>query len=223
MYAMKSIFRFALSCLLALSAVTTLSFAVTPDFKDELEVILHDFDAATYDASNDEARVKAYEAIRTRAAALAARNPDRAEPIVWQAWALMSKAGVLRTFSAMGMMNEARDKLEAASAIPTNTYAAATFSSLGGMYANAPGFPMSFGDKKKALANYQRAIALSPTAIEANFQFAKFLFDSGDYAGALKHATVSVNAPPRPGREKADKNFHAKAETLMAQVKTKLQ
>jgi Tfp pilus assembly protein PilF len=134
----------------------------------------------------------------------------------------MGQAGINGGLSARGLMYDALDKLEAASKIPTNTLTTDTYVTLGAMYGNAPGFPLAFGNKKKAHANFKKALELDPNGLGVNIEYAKFLFKIDDFAGATKYATAALNAPPRPGRDKADKASYAKAQELVAQSKAKL-
>jgi tetratricopeptide (TPR) repeat protein len=123
---------------------------------------------------------------------------------------------------SLGLVKQARKTLEAAVAINPNLYAVDAFSTLGGVYANVPGFPLAFGDKKKAAAYFQKALAINPSSLGANLGYARLLLKLGDYAAALKQATAALNAPPRPGREQADKAERKNAEILIAAAKQQL-
>jgi predicted Zn-dependent protease len=217
---MTIFFRFASTTLMYL--VLSLTLASTADLSNELATLQRQLDDANYDALSKEAKLAALKAIGIQADALAKKYPDRAEPLLWQARSLMGQAGANGGLSARGIMYDALDKLEAASKIPTNTAAVDTFTNLGAMYGNAPGFPLAFGNKKKAHANFKKALELDPNGLGVNIEYAKVLFKFDDYAGALKYATAAANAAPRTGRDKADKAAYAKAQELIAQSKAKL-
>jgi tetratricopeptide (TPR) repeat protein len=195
------------------------AFADTTAFDQEMTAIIRDYDAASYDTTGSEARAKAFERVVNRAANLAKQYPGRAEPIVWQG---QSKAAQSAEERSLGKAKDARKILEAAVAITPNAYAIEAYSTLGSMYANIPGFPISFGDKKKARECYQKALAINPSSIGANLGFANLLFKQDEYADVIKYATASLNGTPRPGREKADKAARTNAENLIAKAKTKL-
>jgi tetratricopeptide (TPR) repeat protein len=216
---MKTIATFLSTALLSL-AIPVL--ASDPDLNSELAALTRDNDIANYEISSKEAKLAAIKAIGVRADALAKKFPDRAEPLFWQARVLMVQAGINGGLSARGLMYDALDKLEAASKIPTNTLVVDTYTTLGLMYGNAPGFPLAFGDKKKSHANFKKALELDPNGLGVNIEYAKVLFKFDDYAGALKYATAAVGATARPGRDKADKAAFAKAQELIAQSKAKL-
>ncbi len=85
-----------------------------------------------------------------------------------------------------------------------------------------PGFPVGFGDDDKARKLLQKALELNPNGIDPNYFYADFLFEEGQYADALKHLERAAKAPPRPGREAADKGRHAEIDALAAKVKSKM-
>ena len=195
------------------------AFADTPGFDQELIAIIRDYDAASYDITDNDAKINAYDAVAQRAARLAKQFPTRAEPLVWQG---QSQAAQSAADRSLGLAKQARKTLETALAMTPNAYAIEAYSTLGSMYANIPGFPLAFGDKKKARECYQKALAVNSSSIGANLGYAHLLFKADDYVGAIKHATAALNGTPRPGREKADKAARASAETLIAKAKEKL-
>jgi tetratricopeptide (TPR) repeat protein len=189
------------------------------DFDQELAAIIRDYDSAGLDSPNDDAKAKAYGAVAKRAEALAKQFPGRAEPLVWLGQSQASQSALERS---LGLVKQARKTLEAALAITPNPYALEAYSTLGGMYANVPGFPLAFGDKKKARECYQKALAINSANIGANQGYASLLFKMDDYAGAIKYATVALSAPTRPGRERADKAIRTNAENLIAKAKKEM-
>jgi Tfp pilus assembly protein PilF len=138
---------------------------------------------------------------------------------VWKGIALAERSGLERS---LGMLKQARQTLEAALAVNPNPYATDAYTTLGSMYANAPGFPLSFGSQKKARELYEKALSINATGIGSNLNYAQFLLKAEDYAGALKHAAAVLAAPPRPGRERADQAARTSAERLIARAREKL-
>jgi Tfp pilus assembly protein PilF len=94
--------------------------------------------------------------------------------------------------------------------------------SLGTLYHKVPRFPIAFGSEKKARMHLEKAIAISPGAIDVNYFYGEFLFDEGEYAKALQHLETALEAPPRPGREIADEGRRAEIRALMAKAKEEL-
>ena len=207
--------------LLASCALAAHSSVVTaaPNFEQELTMVIRDYDSAMYGTMDKDAKAKALEAVTSRAASLAMQYPNRAEVLVWQG---MSQAELSATSGSLSLVKQARKTLETAVAITPNSYAVDAYSTLGGVYANVPGFPLAFGDKKVARTYFQKALAINSSNIGANLGYAKLLFKTGDYAGAIKHATAALNGSPRPRREKADKTARISAEDLIAKAKENL-
>jgi tetratricopeptide (TPR) repeat protein len=214
---MSATMRFVAPLLLVLAQAT--ASATTTDFDQELSAIIRDYDSANYDSSGDEAKVKAFDAVVKRAANLAKQYPNRGEALVWQGQSQAAQSAVDRS---LGLAKQARKTLEAAVAITPNAYAIEAYSTLGAMYANIPGFPLAFGDKKKARECYQKALAINSNSIGANVGYASLLLKLDQYADAIKHASAGLNGTPRPGREKADKASRANAENIIAKAKAKL-
>jgi tetratricopeptide (TPR) repeat protein len=196
--------------------------ADTTSIDAELLALTRAFDAARYDLPSGDARVNALETVRLHAAALEAKYPKRAEPLVWQAWALDEQAEVDRSFSSLSLLKQARKKLEAAIAIDPTVNGADAYALLGGLYAQLPGFPISYGSEKKGREYLLKALAINPTGAQPNLGYARYHLKIGDYAGVIRYASVALTAPPRLGREKADADLRAKAETMIANAKAAL-
>jgi Tfp pilus assembly protein PilF len=97
-------------------------------------------------------------------------------------------------------------------------YGAASYATLGGLYADAdvPGFRSS--SRKKARLYLDKALALDPQGAPQNLSLGWLSFKENDRAAALRLATAASNAPARPGREKADADLRARATALIAAV-----
>jgi tetratricopeptide (TPR) repeat protein len=96
------------------------------------------------------------------------------------------------------------------------------YTSLGTLYHKMPGWPIAFGSDKKARQYLEKALQISPAAIDPNYFYGEFLYDDGDYADALRYLEIAQKAAPRPGREIADAGRQAEISALMAKVKKKL-
>jgi tetratricopeptide (TPR) repeat protein len=215
----KSMRRGSSLCALVLLGIGhSIAFAAQ-DLEREIATFIHDYDAARFDAPNDDARSKAFSALIQRASALAKQNPTRGEPLVWKGIVEAEQSAFERS---LGQVKQARKTLEAAVAMLPNAYAADAHASLGSMYANVPGFPLGFGDKKQARLHFQKALALAPTHVSGNLNYGNLLLKDEDYAGAMKHANAALAGLPRAGRERADKASRATADNILAKAKEKL-
>ena len=56
------------------------------------------------------------------------------------------------------------------------------YTSLGTLYHKLPGFPIAFGSDKKARMYLEKALQISPDAIDPNYFYGEFLYDDGEYA-----------------------------------------
>lgn len=221
---MTTIARRTLVTLVALMAgVAALAARAAPaDFDAELLAIQSEWARVNYQVTNDAAKVAAFDQLAARAAAFAAKNPRRAEPLVWQGIVLSTAAGAKGGLGALGLARQARDRLEASLQIDAKSLQGSAHTSLGTLYHKVPGFPVGFGSDKKAAEHFRSALALNPDGIDSNYFYAEFLFDEGDYAEALKHLEKARKAAPRPGRESADAGRRQEIQALLARVKAEL-
>lgn len=149
-------------------------------------------------------------------------RPGQAEPMVWEAIVLASYAKVEGGLGALGKAKQAKDLLLSARKIDPNTLNGSIYTSLGSLYDKVPGWPIGFGDKKEARANFEKAIQVNPQGIDANFFYADFLARQGEFSKALEYVQKALVAPARPGREDADAGRHKEAEQLLLVIKNKI-
>ena len=203
-----------------LAAAANFGHAGEPALDNTIAELGHAWAKANYqtpDANKDAAFV----AVAARARQAAASLPGKAEPLIWEAIALSGAAKAEGGFSALHKAREARDLLLSAEAIDPTAINGAVYTSLGSLYANVPGWPLGFGDKKKARAYLMKALALAPADIDANYFYADFLASQGDYAQSARYLQQALAAPPRPGRSDADAGRREDANALLAMLRQK--
>ena len=205
---------------LALSA-TLGSGAALADFDADLLAIQTRWADANYSPKGD-AREAAFDKLMADAAAFTARNPGRAEPLIWEGIVLSTAAGVKGGLGALGLAKDSRAKLEAALKIDPKALQGSAYTSLGTLYHKVPGFPVGFGSDKKAKEYLEKSLAINPDGIDPNYFYGEFLVDEDRYAEAVTYLTRALAAPPRPNRELADKGRRAEAEALLAKARAKL-
>lgn len=113
---------------------------------------------------------------------------------------------------------EAKAALEAALALDETALGGAAHTTLGTLYHRLPGFPISFGSDRQARGHLERALQISPDAIDPNYFYDAFLYEEGDYASALEYLERALRAPPRPGRQLADSGRRAEIQALIAKI-----
>ena len=197
-----------LSLLCGLLAVVAPVLAAPPapaaqDVNAAIVELQHGWAHAKYQVP-ESAQDQAYKELVAKAEQAVRDFPDRAEPLGWSAIILSSYAGVQGTFDALKSVEQARDQLVAAAKIDDKALNGGIMTSLGALYYKVPGWPIGFGNDKKAKEFLERGLALNPTGIDQNYFYGDFLLDQGDKEAARTYLTRALNAPPRPGREDAD-------------------
>jgi tetratricopeptide (TPR) repeat protein len=149
-------------------------------------------------------RAPAFEQLAQDIHALVEAHPRQAEPLIWEGIVLSTWAGAKGGLGALGLVKEARQSLEAALAIDETALQGSAHTSLGSLYYQVPGWPLGFGDDKKAERHLQKALSLNPDGIDPNFFFGDFLLTQGKPERARPYLDKALKAPARPGREVAD-------------------
>ncbi|MFO0990681.1 MAG: tetratricopeptide repeat protein [Hyphomicrobiales bacterium] len=160
------------------------------------------------------------DALAKEAGRLVAKYPGRVEPLIWQGITTSEEAGMASMLHAMSYAKSARSILEKAYAEDPSALDAGAPTSLGVLYYRVPGFPLGFGDNKKARALLEEAVRRAPDGMDANYFYADFLMSQKEYAKAdkvLKHALELPVDSKRPlwdaNRRGVIKELIAKAES----------
>jgi len=147
---------------------------------------------------------KSFEALAQTAGTVRAKYTDRAEPEIWYGIIVSSYAGAKGGLGALSLVKDAKAAFEHALAVDPKALAGSAYTSLGSLYYQVPGWPVGFGDDKKARDMLDAALKLNPDGIDPNFFLGDFLYRKGDYAGARKVLEHALKAPARPDRPLAD-------------------
>jgi len=182
------------------------------------------WDVLKYKTEDKSARVAGFKQLIEDAKRLAQAHPDDPAPKVWAGITLATLAGEDGGLSALGLVKEAKDWLEQASAQhPSKELATSIHTTLGSLYYQVPGWPIGFGDNDKAEEHLHKALTMSPDGLDANFWMASYLMDEKhDYEAAAKYLRKAIAAPARPGRTLADQGRKAEARALLAKIEKKL-
>lgn len=204
---------------LALIAVplTTASIARADACDDRVRGLQQSWDHVNFEVPQG---VRAAEMARlnTQAGAVVAQCPNRAEPLIWDAIITASEAGLKGGLGALGLVREARTELEQAERINPRALNGAVYVSLGSLYAQVPGAPIGFGNRERARTYLQRALAMAPNDIDANFFMGDLLVREHDWADAGAYLQKAIDAPARPGRAVADRGRKAEARALLVRA-----
>jgi tetratricopeptide (TPR) repeat protein len=196
--------------------------AAAASLEEELPHLQNEWAIANYQTPAGDAKLKAFEVLAQRAAALSAEYPQRAEPLVWEGIVLSTYAGAKGGLGALSLAKQARVKLEAAMKLDANVLNGSVYTSLGTLYHKVPGFPLGFGDDKKARTYLEKALTMNPDGIDPNYFYGEYLFEKGQYAQAREHLQRALQAPARGGREVADAGRRHEATALLEKLKDKV-
>lgn len=131
-------------------------------------------------------------------------SPDSNELKTWLGINLSSLAGVKGGFGALSLVKEAKKDFEQVIDSAPKTLSGSALTSLGTLYYKVPGWPIGFGDKKKARALLKQGLAVNPNGIDSNYFYADFLLDQDEQNEAKVYFEKALKAPARPNRPIAD-------------------
>lgn len=176
---------------------------------------------ANYELTGDP-QIKAFEQLITTVDKYLDSHPKAVNLWVWSGIVKSTLAGAEGGLSALSLAKAARKDLQRSLSLDDSALNGSAYTSLGTLYHNVPGWPIGFGSDKKARQLFQKALHISPHDIDANYFYARYLYDEGEYAQSQKYLLAARNAPPRPGRPLADKGRQREISTLLQQVKKEL-
>lgn len=172
--------------------------------------------AQAFYAPEGSAREPAFQALEAQAAKAVAELPGRAEPLIWQGIIESSHAKFASSLTALSLIKQAREHLQAAEKIDPAALDGSVYTSLGSLYAKAPGWPLAFGDKKLARSYLEKALKLNPDGIDPNYFYGELLVAQGDREAGKARLEHALAAAPRAGREDADSGRRAEIRTALA-------
>ena len=130
--------------------------------------------------------------------------PQSAEGWIWSGIIKSTYAGAKGGLGALSLAKAAKADLDKAIKINPEALQGSAYTSLGSLYYSVPGWPIGFGDDKKAEQLLKQALAINPDGIDSNYFYADYLIDQKRYDDARKYLLKAQQAPARPGREVAD-------------------
>jgi tetratricopeptide (TPR) repeat protein len=209
--------RYIVACLvLGLQPLVALAASV----EEAVVELQHQWEIIKYQTPLKE-QEKKFEALAAKAHQVSQAFPDRAEPLVWEGIIVSSWAGAKGGIGALGLAKRAKAHYEGAIKIKPDVLDGSAYNSLGVLYYKVPGWPIGFGDDKKAQELLQKALAVNPHGIDPNFFYGEFLVEQGKPREALAYLERALQAPPRPGRDIADAGRREEARKLLEETRKK--
>ncbi|MEW6989217.1 tetratricopeptide repeat protein [Colwelliaceae bacterium 6441] len=208
--------------LVIMSLSSPFSMAKSGDnFDAQLLALQHKWANVNYTIAGD-AQKKAFEKLLTTAKSFAKAFPERAETWVWQGIIQSSYAGAKGGLGALSLAKQAKKSLEKAINIDGNALSGSAYTSLGTLYHKVPGWPIAFGDDDDAKVFLEKAIAINPSGIDANYFYGEYMLDKRKYKQAKSYLLKAQAAPAREYRLLADKYRQGEIEALLTKVNKKL-
>ena len=202
----------------AVTAVAPAVAAATP-VDDAVTELQRDWEVIRYQTPAAE-REKRYEALAARAHRVSESFPGRSEPLVWEGIVVSSLAGEKGGLGALSLVKQAKAIYEHAIQIDGKALGGSAYNSLGVLYYKVPGWPLGFGDEAKARELLQKALAINPQGIDANYFYGEFLVETRHADEAVPYLERALQAPPRPGRQVADSGRREEARALLSRIKS---
>lgn len=168
---------------------------------------------------HDEDRQKLeYPLLLAQAAELAARYPNAAEPKIWQATIMVTNAAFQSSLTALSTLDSAKALLEEAIHMNPNALDGAAYVTLGTLYYMVPGWPVSFGDNRKAEQMLKTSLSINPNGVDANYFYADYLLDQDRTAEAVSFLQKAIQAPLRKQPSLADLRLRDAAKSALTQA-----
>ncbi|PCJ46996.1 MAG: hypothetical protein COA74_12345 [Gammaproteobacteria bacterium] len=165
---------------------------------------------------------QAFEALLKEAHVWTDAEPNNAEAFIWRGIIQSTFAGAKGGLGALGLAKDARKSLERALEIDPRALQGSAYGSLGTLYYKVPGWPLGFGNDKKAEEYLLKALDINPTGIDPNYFYADYLYEQGNYTQAQQVAERALQAPPRPQRALADAQRRMEIEALLQKIAKKV-
>jgi tetratricopeptide (TPR) repeat protein len=187
---------------------------------DAVSELQHEWEIIKYQVPEQQ-QEKRFEALAAKARKVSAANPGRAEPLVWEGIILSSWGGAKGGLGALGLVKQAKARYEEAIRIQPEVLNGSAYNSLGVLYYKVPGWPVGFGDDKKAQELLRKALAINPEGIDPNFFYGEYLLEQGKAKEATEYLERALRAAPRAGRDIADAGRREEARRLLEEARRK--
>lgn len=164
---------------------------------------------------------KAFAALVAQAEKLSAQYQS-APSLIWEGIVRSTYAGAKGGLGALDQVKQAKKLFERAIALQPDALQGSAYTSLGSLYYQVPGWPVGFGDDKKAKEMLLKGLSYNPDGIDANYFYGDYLLDQKKYADAVAAFEKALKAPARPGRESADAGRKGEIEVALNKAKQHL-
>jgi tetratricopeptide (TPR) repeat protein len=193
---------------------------VLADVSDGIHQLQTRWAHVNYELEGD-AQLDAFEDLVEDANAYAKTHSSDAGAWIWSGIIKSTYAGAKGGLGALGLAKDSKRDLEHAMEIDAAALNGSAYASLGTLYYSVPGWPVGFGDDEKAEELLQKALALSPEAIDNNYFYASYLVSRKRYTEAREYFERAANAPARPDRPLADSGRQEEIRLALKEIQGK--
>ncbi len=167
-------------------------------------------------------RENAFALLVTDAEQLRKANPGKPAYLIWEGIIRSTYAGAKGGLGALDQVKQAKKLFEQSIRIAPDALSGSAYTSLGSLYYQVPGWPVGFGDDKKAREMLLKGLGYNPEGIDSNFFYGDYLLEQKEYQQAIVVLEKALQAAPRPGRESADAGRKTEIAAAMAKAKKHL-
>ncbi len=164
---------------------------------------------------------KAFAALVSEAQQLTAANKS-APYLIWEGIIRSTYAGAKGGLGALDQVKQAKKLFEQAIKLQPDAMQGSAYTSLGSLYYQVPGWPVGFGDSKKAKEMLLKGLSYNPDGIDSNYFYGDYLLEEKQYQQAIAAFEKALQAAPRPGRESADAGRKGEIAAAIAKAKKHL-
>jgi len=204
-----------------LAAALFTGVALAAPVDDAVAELQHEWEAIRYRTPTAQ-HAERFEALAGKAHKVVETYPGRAEPLIWNGIIVSTLAGAKGGLGALSLAKDAKAMYEQALKLNPNALDGSAYNSLAVLYYKVPSWPIGFGDKAKAKELLDKAVAINPKGIDANFFYGEYLVETGKPAEAVAFLERSLAAPARAGREVADAGRRDEAKALLDKVRAQV-
>lgn len=191
--------------LLSLALLLSSSFTAAQTAAGTLLNIEHKWASCQYNVVDNSLKISCLEKVIIANENALKATPASSELKVWLAINNSSLAGAKGGLGALSLVKKSKKLLEDVIAVNPQVLDGSAYTSLGSLYYQVPGWPIGFGNDKKAEMMLKKALAINPNGIDPNYFYADFLAQDGRKEKAIEHFKKAQLASLRPARPLADK------------------
>lgn len=188
-----------------IKALMTIVFSCSSvlTWSDDLPRIIADWEIANF-TLDGAAQKEAFDTLLEEAETLRENPTATANDLLWAGIIESSYAGEIGGLSALGHAKQAKRDFESAleSADPEVTPAA--LASLGTLHSKVPGWPVGFGNDKKAKQFFEDAEQAGAGSLDFYMMYAEYALSKGMKEKALSLLQASEQVAPRSDRQVTD-------------------